>query len=389
MRVIHVMPDISRAFGGPTSALLGFLAACRAAGIDAAVAAPMPSPEDLAWFREQAGETPVHVFPSHGRGSARIAPAMIRAVRARVQPRVVVHVHGLFNAVSTSVARSCRQAGIPYLIGPFGTLSRYTFAHKRALMKRAYFALLDAPAIRGAGAMHFTTVHERDEARRLAPVRAVPSVVVPPAWVEDAGSAIAIGPRAPDTGANSSPETVLFLSRLHPIKAIESLLDAWPAVLAQRPRARLIIAGSGDADYTRGLEFRVQQSRIGDSVQFLGFVTGADKARWLARADVFVLPSFHENFGVSVLEAVAAGVPVVVSPDVQLAGVVAEHGLGAVVSRDAAALANGILAVLADPPLRQRAAAEGRAIVKSLFSPGIVGVQLEAMYEIAVKRFPG
>lgn len=386
MRVLHVIPDISRAFGGPTSALLGFLAACRAAGIDAAVAAPAPSGEDLAWFRRQAGDTPVHVFPAHGRGSARVAPALLAHLRAERDALDAVHVHGMFNAVSTFTARSCRRAGVPYVIGPFGTLSRYTFAHKRTLVKRAYFSLLDAPAIRGAGAMHFTTVHERDEARRLDAVRAVPSIVVPPAWVHDAGTPIAGGRRDAGSAGRSSAETVLFLSRLHPIKAIEALIDAWPAVRAERPSARLIIAGSGDPEYTRTLEARVLHSGIGESVRFTGFVTGAEKARWLSEADVFVLPSYHENFGVSVLEAVAAGVPAVVSPDVQLAGVVEEHRLGAVVAREPAMLACGILTVLGNAALRQRVAAEGSAVVQSLFAPEIIGLQLRAMYELARSR---
>ena len=155
---------------------------------------------------------------------------------------------------------------------------------------------------------------------------------------------------------------------------------------AQRPESRLIIAGSGAPDYERALKARVVQSGSADSVHFAGFVTGADKAHWLAEADVFVLPSYHENFGVSVLEAVAAGVPAVVSPEVQLAGVVKEHRLGAVVPREPAMLARGILSVLADSALRERVAAEGNRVVQSLFSPETIGLQLRAMYDLARSR---
>lgn len=383
MRVLHVMPDISRAFGGPTQALLGYLAAGRAAGIDAAVAAPEPPPEDLDWVRRQAGGAPVHVFPTRGRGSARVSPALLEHLRAQRDSVDVVHIHGMFNGISTLAARSCRRSKIPYVIGPFGTLSRYTFAHKRTLVKRGYFFLLDAPAIRGAGAMLFTTAEERDEARRFAAVRSVRSAVVPPPWIPDAAARAGEGSHARRSHDNGGAETVLFLGRLHPIKALESLIDAWPAVHAARPQARLILAGSGDPDYARDLEARVVQKGIGRSVQFTGFVTGADKARWLADADVFVLPSFHENFGVAALEAIAAGIPAVVSPDVQLGPVVRDHRLGAVVPREPTALASGILAVLGDSALRQRCAAEGAAVVNSLFSPEVIGPQLRAMYELA------
>ena len=386
MRVLHVIPDLSRAFGGPTSALLGFLAACRAAGIDAAVAAPAPPATDLAWFRSRAGDTPVHVFPTRWRGSARMSPELLEHLRAESESLDAVHVHGMFNGISTSAARAARRAGVPYVIGPFGTLSRYTFAHRRRLLKRAYYALLDAPAIRGAAAMHFTTVHERDEARRLASVRSVPSIVVPPAWVPDEATRVGVERRPAAAGSLPRPETVLFLGRLHPIKALESLIDAWPTVRAGRPAARLVIAGSGDPEYTRALEARVLQSGSGESVSFAGFVTGAEKARLLGEADVFILPSYHENFGVSVLEAVAGGIPAVVSPDVQLAEVIEQNRLGVVVAREPLSLARGILSVLGDAALRQRCAAEGGAVMQSLFAPGVIGLQLREMYELARSR---
>jgi len=276
---------------------------------------------------------------------------------------------------------------VPYVIGPFGTLSRYTFAHRRRLLKRAWYSLLDSRAIQRAGAMHFTTVHERDEALRLAAVRAVPSVVVPPAWApDDDATSVGNSPSASDSRPGSHAETVLFLGRLNPIKALETLIDAWPIVRAARPGARLVLAVSGDPAYERALEARVVQSGSSDSVSFAGFVTGVDKARLLAEADVFVLPSYHENFGVSVVEAVASGIPAVVSPDVQLAEVLEEHRLGAVVPRDPSSLARGILAVLGDAALRQRCATEGAAIMQSLFSPGTVGLQLRAMYDLARSR---
>jgi glycosyltransferase involved in cell wall biosynthesis len=386
MRVLHVMPDISRAFGGPTQALLGYLAAGRAAGIDAGVAAPEPPPADLDWVRRQAGGVPVDVFVTRGRGSARVSTTLLDHIRAQRDAIDVVHIHGLFNGISTFAARTCRRAKIPYVIGPFGTLSRYTFANRRRLLKRAYFSLLDAPAIRGAAAMLFTTMEERDEARRFGVVRTARSAVVPPPWIPDAAARVSEGRHRAGAPQGSRTETVLFLGRLHPIKALESLIDAWPAVHAARPNARLVLAGSGDPGYARELEARVAQKGIAHSVRFTGFVTGADKASWLAGADVFVLPSYHENFGVAALEAVASGVPAIVSPDVQLGPVVREHRLGAVVPRDPATLASGILSVLADSALRERCAVEGAVVVNSLFSPEVIGPQLRAMYELARPR---
>ena len=384
MRVLHVVPDLSRAFGGPTQALLGYLAASRVAGIDASVIAPEPSADDLSWFRAQAGDTQVDTLPKRRLGSVRFTATLLDRIRVEENSVDVIHVHGLFNPVSTFAARRCRRVRVPYIIRPFGTLSRYTFEHRRRLLKRAWFSILDAPAIRGAGALHFTTTEERDEARRLPAVRATPDAIVPPPWLPDATAQLAEnGEFCRGHRSDARPETVLFLSRIHRKKGLETLIDAWPAVRAARPTARLVIAGSGEPGYERDLKARVVEQGSGESVYFAGFVTGAAKARWLAAADVFVLPSFHENFGVSVLEAMSAGLPAVVSPDVQLAAVVQENRLGAVVPRDAAMLARGLLSVLEDTALRERCAVHGAAIIQSLFSPATIGAQLRAMYELA------
>ena len=382
MRVLHVAPDLSRAFGGPTEALLGFLAAARSAGIDTEVVGPMPPVEDLEWFRSRAPGVPVHAFPTRGRGSARMSPALLRYLRSRESAVDAVHVHGMFNAISTFAARACLRGAVPYVIGPFGTLSRYTFEHKRRLLKRAYHALLDAPAIRGVGAMHFTTVHERDEARRLEAVRAVPAAVVPPPWLPDP-SRVDDAARRRTASRGGDGETVLYLSRLNPIKGLETLIDAWPAVRSLRPTARLVIAGSGDPAYERSLRSRVSERVQDGSVSFTGFVKGAEKARLLREADVFALTSFHENFGVAVIEAIAAGLPAVITPEVQVSDVVRENSLGTVVARTPADVAAGIVATLDDGALRERCAAHGPELVRSLFTLESVGERLRDMYDLA------
>jgi glycosyltransferase involved in cell wall biosynthesis len=150
-----------------------------------------------------------------------------------------------------------------------------------------------------------------------------------------------------------------------------------------------VIAGSGEPEYVARLEARVMRMDTdgsGARVRFAGFVAAAAKTAALDAADVFVLPSFHENFGVAVLEAVAAGLPVVVSPDVQLASFVRRHGVGVVADREAAALADALVATLGDEPLRRRAASRGPLLVREHFSPETVGAGLGAMYEAALSR---
>ena len=368
-RVVHVMPDVSRAFGGPTFALVGYVGALREVGIAADVLAPACDAADAAWLRDAMPGSQVHLLPHRSGGVFATAAALGQWLRARRERYDVVHVHGLLHPVSSLTARAARAQGQGLVICPFGTMSRYTFRHRRRTLKRMWFGLLDRPNLVAADAIQFCTEPERDEARWLGVPLEGRSWIAPPPWRGDGGDS------AP---AFRDGTRVLFLGRLHPKKGIEILLDAWPAVRARIPTATLTIAGDGDAAYVASLHDRA--ARSGAGIRFTGFVSGDDKRRQLEMADVFVLSSYQENFGVAVIEAIVEGVPVVVSPEVQLAPFVAEHRLGHVTERNPHALAASICAVLGDASLREHVRSQGRRLVDAHFSFRVVGRELARMY---------
>jgi glycosyltransferase involved in cell wall biosynthesis len=366
MRVLHVMPDLTRAYGGPVEALAGFVAAVAGEAAVTVVGPRAPADEE-AWLRAQLPGTAVETASRFG------VPALARRLAAGAD---VVHVHGLLNAVSSRSARAIIGRR-PVVIGPFGTMSRYTFTHRRRLAKRVYFALIDGPNVRRASAIHFTTEAERDEAAWHGVDLTGRSYVVPPPW---RGGRMEV--RGEMEGAR---ETVLFLSRIHPVKGLDVLLRAWPTVRARRPGARLVVAGAGESTYVSAMRALVPDEAA-HGVHFAGFVAGAAKTKCLAEAAVFVLPSLHENFGIAVLEAVAAGVPAVVSPGVQLAPWVASRGVGRVVEREPAAVAAAIVSAMGDAELRGRVARCGGEMVWDEFAPARIAPALLAMYRGAMER---
>ncbi len=354
MKVLHAMPNLTRPFGGPIEALIGFVAAASPPASSTVVGPPCPDAE-RDWLAAQLPPDTRIVFAS----------PWGRTIRELASNANVVHVHGLLNPFSSSAASATLSSSRPLVLGPFGTLSRYTFTHRRRWLKGIYFAAINAPFVRRAQALHFTTEAERDEAAWHGIDFTGRSHIVPPPW------------RSPVPSPHShGGSTVLFLGRLHPKKGLDVLLNAWPLVRTRRESARLIIAGSGDRSLVKEIP----------GVEFKGFVTGETKADCLANADVFVLPSHNENFGIAVLEAIAAGVPVVVSPGVQLAPWIKDRGLGIVADRDPKALADAILAVLGDAELRSRVARSGAEAVVADFGMPRVAPALLAMYRSAIER---
>lgn len=373
MRVLHVVPSLERSFGGPVQALAGYLRASRLAGIETAVAAPTPPSGDLEWFREQsddAGE--VQTFEVVGGGPMAV-PRRPRGFLGTLHGIDIVHVHGLLNAISNLAGRSALRSGRVLVLRPFGTLSPYTFRYRRRRLKAMWLRSVDRHILERADVIHFTTEAEREESVWRPGEIDRRTWVVPPPWMNE------VSPGRPRTGRR-----VLFLSRIHPKKGVDELLDAWPLVLDSCPRASLIVAGSGDRAAVARLEARLvrERSRL-QSVSFIGFVSGAAKRELLASADLFVLPSHHENFGVAVIEAVASGLPVVISADVQVADFVVAHGVGIVSDRRPEVLAGAIVRALNDGTVRHRAAVEGPRAVAATYGPRTVADRLRAMYAAA------
>ncbi len=375
------MPSLARAYGGPVSALLGFLDASRVAGIATRVLAPHAPAADAEAFRNAAPGTDVLTFAAAGPGNLAFAPGLNRWIERHARSYDAVHVHGLLNLVSSRAARAALRTARPLVVCPFGTLSRYTVEYRRGWQKRLFFKALEYPNLRRAAAVHFTTSTERDEASWHGLALGDRAFVVPPPWRSTAEM-------VERTHERSGPnDVVLFLSRLHPVKGLESLLDAWPAVRAARPGAQLVIAGEGEPSYERSVRARAVHKGGEDAgITFAGFVSGQSKGELWRRAGVFVLPSQHENFGMVVLEALAWGVPVVLSREVQLVSFVERHRLGVVATREPAALAEAVVRTLMDTSLRAWVSATAPSLVAQEFSPAVVGHRLYVMYEQAAAR---
>jgi glycosyltransferase involved in cell wall biosynthesis len=365
MKILHVAPSIERAYGGPTQSLAGYISASRTTGSAVDVAAPLPSQHEVDVLID-AGARRVETFPGYGRGSTAASPALVRWVGAHARDYDVIHVHGLFNFISTFAARSAIHAGSAVVIRPFGTLSRYTFSHRRGALKRPWFENLERPNLNRAAGVHFTTNTERDEAEWNDIRLGERAHVVPPPFMVSAES-----PRG-----KSDRKVVLFLGRFHPVKNLHALIDAWPSVVSKHPDAVLRIAGEG----SRAYEQKLRQKAGGSSIEFTGFLSGSDKAAALANATVLVLPSLHENFGIVVVEAIAAGLPVVVSEHVQLRDFIAANDLGIVALDSADSIAQALSTALGDTALQSRVASHGRRLVDLSYNPETIGKQLETMY---------
>ena len=377
LRILHCIPSIWSGSGGPSRAVLEM---CRALSAvqpahrsDIATTDYGLSEEWLRYVRSRAPDsTRIRVFSESTWLDKGWSMPLARWLWHCASEYDLVHIHALFSSTSSIGAWVCRQREIPYVIRPLGTLSPYTFANRRKTLKRVYYQLIERRTLKNASAIQFTTLQECKKADRL---RIGTRTVVVPIPYDLAGVRRISRPKDP---------TVLFLSRLHPVKGIELLLEAMVTVRQSLPSVRLIIAGSGDAEYELSLGEMTRELELETAVIFAGFVEGPAKEALFERATVFALPSHQENFGVAVTEALARGIPVVVTEGVDLADDIKTFRSGYVASRNAGEVADALLKLLVDPELGAVMGENGRRQVSELYAPLKVGHALQSLYRSCI-----
>jgi glycosyltransferase involved in cell wall biosynthesis len=388
MKVLHVIPSVSPLHGGPSFAVRRMAEAVAALDVEVDVATTTANGKEE--LRVPLGR-PVNeqgvryfYFPRQYPKSWTFSWPLTRWLAQYAGAYDVLHVHALFSYPSLAACWAARREGVPYVLRPLGTLDPWALRFRR-WKKTPYFWLFERRNLLGAAAVQAVSPQEQRAIKgRGLPIRVVtiPLGVDPPAFEDSKGA-------TPSSRATDSVVKVLFLSRLHPKKGIELLLRA-AGLLARQHQILLFIAGDGDAAYVRKLRQYAAVSGLEDRVIFTGFVMGAEKRRLLEQADLFVLPSYDENFGMAVAEALSVGLPVVVSEHVALAEHIREAGAGLVVTSDAPDLARAMATLIKDPELRHRLGQAGRQLVRSEFSWSEVARRLAALYEqLIVSAGPG
>jgi len=385
MKILHVIPSVSRKHGGPSVAIWEIVASLHGQEVSVSILTTdddgdgrtfASSPSDNA-----VSDVDVIVKARTSKfyiTSWAAAVWLLRNVRAFD----VVHVHALFSFMPVVAGLVARWRGIAFIVRPLGTLAEYGLSARRPLLKRISLYFFERPLLRDAAAVHCTSHAEALEVQ--AACVSARTIVIPLSVSQ---------PKAVRTEHAAALRTeigdgrvVLFLSRLDPKKNVETLLRAVAAVVATCPDVLFVIAGSGDDDYEKTLHGLAVSLGIDRHVRWLGNVEGDRKAAILAMAHVFVLPSFAENFGIAVAEALAAGLPCVVTPGVAIATEIEAASAGVVVKPNADCVAAGILWYLQVDEVRERASTAARGLAEREYSRDRLGERLTRLYKDVCNR---
>lgn len=328
MKILRVIRSVDPVGGGPIEGIRQITPHLEALGATTTVASLDSA---AAPWLERLPATAIGLGPvSGGYGYRRGLPQRLRALALEHD---VVIIHGLWQYHALATWRALRGIGIPYFVYPHGMLDPW-FKHNyplKHLKKWAYWPWADYRVLRDARAVLFTTEQERRLARQSF-------------WLYQAQElVVGYGTSAPPSDAErqrqlfmerfpqlAGKRLLLFLSRIHPKKGPDLLIEAFAAMAASDAKLHLVIAGPDQLGWQAALQQRAAGLGIADRLSWPGMLSGDLKWGAFRSAELFCLPSHQENFGIVVAEALACGLPVAIAKSVNIASEVSATGAGLV-----------------------------------------------------------
>lgn len=311
---------------------------------------------------------PVIYFKRMTRDHSHFSPSLLGYLWKHGASYEVVHIHSWWNLVALGAALICYIRRFPFVVSPRGMFSDYSVSGRKSFMKRMIHVLLNKPVLRRAH-FHATTRREMDQVLELFPL----------ASVQVAFNIVDLPAQKVYEHPEDGVYKLVFISRIDPKKGLPLLFQALQKVSFP---FRLSVIGGGDPEYIAQLRQQAVQLGISEQVTWLGVLQGDEKFDALGRNDLMILPSYDENFGNVVVEALSAGVPVLLSGQVGLSSVVSEHQLGWVCSTEVASIREGLETSYREAAVRKDITREAPAWVQKVFS----GSHLTGNYFAIYKR---
>ncbi len=373
MTVVHVTSWLSRNGGGIPPVIWALARETSRRGINASVIGLNDQ-----WVKDDCKKDgfPFAAGDVIGPKAFGFSPELRKQLQMRAQRPGVVHSHGLWMYPGLAAREVSKNNGCRLLISPHGMLEPWALNHS-SWKKKLAECLFERKNFQEAACLHALCQAEAENFRRYGlknPIAIIPNGIDPHDFERQPDGAII--EKFPGMRGR---RRMLFLSRLHPKKGLDNLLESWRKLAPDYKDWQLLIAGRGEPAYENKL--RALAGDLSQSVLFLGPLYGEDKKQILAAADAFVLPSLSEGFSVAVLEAAAAGLPVLLTPQCNFPELI-QAGAALEISTDPSGIANGIRHILELPEEQRKATGlRGRELVKKSYTWPFIAEQMCRVYE--------
>jgi len=313
MKVLHVIPSIEEKFGGPAFALLEMAKFQRKEGIDVTILTTGKKTychgEEIFKFRS-------------GTNSFRFSFGLARWLLKNINNYDLVHIHTIFSFPVSIAAMIARIKSVPYIIRPCGQLCYWPLSQK-GLKKEIYYKLIEKNNVSRAKFLHFTTAAEKKNLGvRVKTSQYILGLGVSTKKIISAKKLWQFFPFV------KGKKILLYLGRIHPQKGLDLLLDSLPIQKMRDNNWILVIAGMGNQRYLKLLKQKIAKNHLEQLIYLIGSALNEKKQLLFQESNLLVLPSYFENFGLVVAEALSSSLPVAISNQVALATEVKKYDSG-------------------------------------------------------------
>lgn len=383
MKILQVIASLTPGCGGPTNALRSLSFALAKKGQEVTI---FTTDADIKGRLEVPLQTLINIrdvkffyFPVQYLRYYKFSLPLLEALRRDIPHFDIVHIHSIFLFPTLVTAHYCRKYHKPYIIRTVGQLDPF-FLRRHRFRKFLYLWLFERKNLEKAYALHFTTEEEKNWMRHLG--YTFNDIVIPMGIdLREFNDLPAYGVFRFKYPELKDKKIILFLSRITFKKGLDILIRAFANLARERNDVHLVMAGPDNEGYGKKVKNWLRNEGILNRATFTGMLLGKDKLAAFRDSDVFVLPSYSENFGMAVIEAMACGVPVVISNKVGIYKKVQENNAGIVIECNGINLYQAIKSILDNETFAKELSINGKKTVEECYDIDKVADKLIEVYE--------
>lgn len=380
--ILHVIADLAPESGGPAKACVEMAQAVAKLGhhVEIYTTNYSPSVAQSQVGLTTVGNVNISTFPCQTPKFWKFSVPLGIALNQKIKNFDIVHLHSLYLFHNAATGLICRRDKVPFIIRPHSILDPYIY--KRHRLRKAFLELLyESRNLNTANAIHCTSP---EEMRLAAPVVGTKRSFVVPLGINIGDYELSNSES--NFWAETLPQTLnkkvlLFLGRINFKKGLDFLIEVFSEIRKGREDVHLVVAGPDTDGYGQGVRKWIEERKLEQDVTILGMVQGKEKVSLLKFADLFLLPSHAENFGISVVEAMVCKTPVIISKHVNLSDWLLPAQAGGVLPLETRQWVDLINEILDNKAFSDGFISKGRALVESTFLWSTVGPQLVEQYQ--------
>ena len=378
MKVLQVVPSLAPEWGGPVKVVNELAGSLEAIGVSSEIISTqgrrVGNPETVT------SDIPIHLFETGPLARLWTAhtPGLKKTLARKIPDFDLVHIQELWHYPGYIASKIARSRNVPYIVTIHGELNEWNLQQKR-LKKQIYMTAIQRGILQKSAALHAITQAESNRIRQLeieTPVAMIPNGIHTEEF-ENLPDRSQFVSRYPEL---ENRLIVLFLGRIQQKKGLDILAQAFGNLVRTRHDVRLVVAGPDEDNTLTEIKTILKSQGALEKAVFPGMLTGEQKLEALGAADIFALTSYSEGFSVALLEALSAGLPLVITDECNFPEV-GDSRAGFVVRPNDSETASALMSLLDSADLRREMSENARRLVRSNYTWERIAEKMFTLYE--------